>query len=84
LIELIESWHSIQFNIEASLNDWQAWPRANASYTPMEGMTRMEALKAKVEDSERLVHILRSGTDDEATMVLRLGETIKVLVCRLD
>ena len=25
LIELIESWHSIQFNIEASLNDLQAW-----------------------------------------------------------
>lgn len=44
----------------------------------------MEALKAKVEDLERPVHILRSGTDDEATMVLRLGENIKVLVCRLD
>lgn len=47
----------------------------------------MEPLKAKVEDLERLVHILRSGTDDEATMVLaklRLGEDIKVLVGRLN
>lgn len=47
----------------------------------------MEALKAKVEDLERLVHILRSGTDDEAAMVLtklRLGEDMKALVCRLN
>ena len=43
----------------------------------------MEALKAKVEDLERPVRILRSGMDDEATVVLvklRLGEDIKVLV----
>ena len=47
----------------------------------------MEALKAKVEDLERLVHILRSRTDDEAAMVLtklRLGEDMKVLICRLN
>jgi hypothetical protein len=33
LIKLIESWHSIQFNIEASLIDWQAWcPIATCEY----------------------------------------------------
>jgi len=31
-VELIESWHSIQFNIEASLNDLQPWIAGVSSY----------------------------------------------------
>ena len=48
LIELIESWHSIQFNIEASLNDWQACPNVDQvipkNAMPLQTLSELELL----------------------------------------